>query len=36
VIKEERMPDGRVKLIVRDEETGAFEDVVVAGGGEAS
>ena len=35
VIKEERMPDGRVKLIVREEETGAFEDIVVTGNGEA-
>src|SRR5205085_12069922 len=28
VIKEERMPDGRRKLILKDETTGAFEDVV--------
>jgi predicted dehydrogenase len=28
VIKEEQMPDGRRKLIVKDESTGVFEDVV--------
>jgi hypothetical protein len=28
VIKEERMPDGRRKLILKDESTGAFSDVV--------
>jgi predicted dehydrogenase len=28
VIKEERMPDGRLKLILKDESTGAFLDVV--------
>ena len=28
VIKEEQMPDGRRKLILKDESTGAFEDVV--------
>jgi predicted dehydrogenase len=28
VIKEERMPDGRLKLIVKDETTGEFADVV--------
>jgi predicted dehydrogenase len=28
VIKEEQMPDGRRKLILKDERTGAFEDVV--------
>jgi predicted dehydrogenase len=28
VIKEEQMPDGRRKLILKDEQTGAFEDVV--------
>ncbi|MGH3105200.1 MAG: Gfo/Idh/MocA family protein [Gaiellaceae bacterium] len=28
VIKEERMPDGRVKLILKDEDTGEFLDVV--------
>jgi predicted dehydrogenase len=31
VIKEERMPDGRVKLILKDEETGRFEDRVEEG-----
>ena len=30
VIKEEKMPDGRVKLILKDETSGAFEDVVVS------
>jgi predicted dehydrogenase len=30
VIKEEKMPDGRVKLILKDEASGAFEDVVVS------
>ena len=29
VIKEERMPDGRRKLILKDEATGAFSDVVI-------
>ena len=29
VIKEEQMPDGRVKLILKDEATGDFADVVV-------
>jgi hypothetical protein len=29
VIKEEQMPDGRRKLILKDEKTGAFSDVVV-------
>jgi hypothetical protein len=29
VIKEEQMPDGRRKLILKDEATGAFSDVVV-------
>jgi predicted dehydrogenase len=29
VIKEEQMPDGRRKLILKDERTGAFSDVVV-------
>jgi predicted dehydrogenase len=29
VIKEEKMPDGRLKLIVKDDATGAFSDVVV-------
>ena len=28
VIKEERMPDGRLKLILKDERTGEFADVV--------
>jgi hypothetical protein len=28
VIKEEKMPDGRRKLILKDESTGAFTDVV--------
>jgi hypothetical protein len=31
VIKEEQMPDGRRKLIVKDEATGEFADVVTAG-----
>jgi predicted dehydrogenase len=30
VIKEEQMPDGRRKLILKDERTGRFEDVVTA------
>src|SRR5437764_15367273 len=29
VIKEEQMPDGRRKLILKDERSGAFTDVVV-------
>ena len=29
MIKEEQMPDGRRKLILKDESTGAFSDVVV-------
>ena len=29
VIKEEQMPDGRRKLILKDESTGVFSDVVV-------
>ena len=29
MIKEEQMPDGRRKLILKDEQTGAFSDVVV-------
>ena len=28
VIKEEKMPDGRLKLILKDESTGRFSDVV--------
>ena len=28
VIKQERMPDGRLKLILKDEQTGEFADVV--------
>jgi len=28
VIKEEKMPDGRLKLILKDERTGEFTDVV--------
>ncbi len=28
VIKEEKMPDGRLKLILKDEATGEFVDVV--------
>jgi predicted dehydrogenase len=32
VIKEERLPDGRTKLILKDPQTGAFEDRIVAGG----
>ena len=28
VIKEEKMPDGRLKLILKDESTGEFVDVV--------
>jgi len=31
VIKEEQMPDGRRKLILKDERTGEFEDVVTEG-----
>jgi predicted dehydrogenase len=31
VIKEEKLPDGRTKLILKNTETGAFEDRVVAG-----
>ena len=29
VVKDEQMPDGRRKLILKDESTGAFSDVVV-------
>jgi len=29
VIKEEQMPDGRRKLILKDESSGAFSDLVV-------
>ena len=28
MIKEEKMPDGRLKLILKDEATGEFADVV--------
>jgi hypothetical protein len=35
VIKEEKLPDGRVKLILKDEATGLFEDLVVSGSGVA-
>jgi len=28
LIKEERLPDGRLKLIVKDEATGDFADVI--------
>jgi predicted dehydrogenase len=31
VVKEERMPDGRRKLILKDEESGEFSDVVAGG-----
>jgi predicted dehydrogenase len=31
VIKEEKLPDGRVKMILKDPQSGAFEDRVVAG-----
>jgi predicted dehydrogenase len=31
IIKQEKMPDGRLKLIVKDEETGEFSDVVTEG-----
>ena len=31
VIKEEKLPDGRLKMILKDPESGAFEDRVVAG-----
>jgi Oxidoreductase family, C-terminal alpha/beta domain len=31
LIKQEQMPDGRLKLIVKDEETGEFSDVVTEG-----
>jgi hypothetical protein len=31
VIKRETLPDGRVKLILKDERTGDFEDRVVSG-----
>ncbi len=31
VIKEEKMPDGRLKLILKDEATGDFSDVVSEG-----
>lgn len=31
VIKEEKLPDGRLKLILKDPQTGTFEDRVVAG-----
>jgi hypothetical protein len=29
LIKQEQMPDGRLKLIVKDESTGEFADVVI-------
>ena len=29
IIKQERMPDGRLKLILKDKETGEFSEVVV-------
>ena len=32
MIKEEKMPDGRLKLILKDEATGEFVDVVAAAG----
>jgi hypothetical protein len=32
VIKEEQMPDGRRKLILKDEQTGEFLDVVTEAG----
>ena len=32
VIKEEQMPDGRRKLILKDEQTGEFVDVVTEAG----
>ncbi len=35
VIKEEKLPDGRVKLILKDKTTGIFEDQVVSGSGVA-
>jgi hypothetical protein len=31
LIKQEKMPDGRMKLIVKDEATGEFADVVTEG-----
>jgi hypothetical protein len=31
VIKRETLPDGRVKLILKDEQSGDFEDRVVSG-----
>jgi predicted dehydrogenase len=31
IIKQEKMPDGRLKLILKDKVTGSFSDVVVAG-----
>jgi hypothetical protein len=31
LIKQEQMPDGRLKLIVKDEATGEFSDVVTEG-----
>ncbi len=31
VIKQEKMPDGRLKMILKDKQTGDFTDVVVAG-----
>jgi hypothetical protein len=31
LIKQEQMPDGRLKLIVKDESTGEFSDVVTEG-----
>jgi hypothetical protein len=31
LIKQEQMPDGRLKLIVKDESTGEFADVVTEG-----
>jgi predicted dehydrogenase len=31
IIKQEKMPDGRLKMILKDKQTGEFSDVVVAG-----
>jgi predicted dehydrogenase len=31
IIKQEKMPDGRLKMILKDKTTGSFSDVVVAG-----
>jgi hypothetical protein len=31
IVKQEKMPDGRLKMILKDKQSGEFSDVVVAG-----